>query len=372
LPGAGIFGPLNSAAYLSWLAVTITPLLDWDPGATKLCMVAFVAQLWFAGLFLFRVMLERHCETGKFLRLNLVAQSIVSLIAVGASLDKMQAVLLVIVAAQTPAVRDKRFNIGMLAVANVVLFAIFLSLLPLAKAAQAEIAYLAFQLFAAMVADYAYRAHEAREIALRANTELLSTRRLLQESTRVEERLRLSRELHDVMGHKLTALKLQLALQSRGVAPTQEVMQRCSTLTDELLTDVRGVVDSLRDSDGIDLHEALRALDPKLPTPKVTFDLDSNVRVPDIQQAEAMLRCAQEGLTNALRHSGAAEVRLALTDSEEGVVLSVEDDGGYTPAIRHGNGLRGLQERLQKLGGRLRLEARAPRGLTLLAILPHA
>ena len=122
---------------------------------------------------------------------------------------------------------------------------------------------------------------------------------------------------------------LQLALQARGAAasPDSSALKHCARITDELLVDVRGVVSRLRESDGIDLHQALRALDPGLPTPRVVFDLDSEVRVPDIPQAEAMLRCAQEGLTNALRHSGAHEIRVVLTDSPEGLTLTVEDDG---------------------------------------------
>jgi signal transduction histidine kinase len=199
---------------------------------------------------------------------------------------------------------------------------------------------------------------------------LLATRRLLEESARTEERLRLSRELHDIMGHKLTALKLQLGLQSRGAAAQDSPLNHCVRITDELLVDVRGVVSSLRESDGIDLHQALRALDPGLPSPRVIFDLDSAVRVPDIRQAEAMLRCAQEGLTNALRHSGATEIRVILAESGEALSLTVEDNGNGS-VVEPGNGLIGLQERLQQLGGQLRIDIREPRGLALVATLPH-
>jgi signal transduction histidine kinase len=173
------------------------------------------------------------------------------------------------------------------------------------------------------------------------------------------------------MGHKLTALKLQLALQSRGsAAPQDSPLHHCVRITDELLVDVRGVVSSLRESDGIDLHQALRALDPGLPSPRVIFDLDSAVRVPDIRQAEAMLRCAQEGLTNALRHSGASEIRVILAESGDELSLTVEDDGNGS-AVEPGNGLIGLKERLQQLGGQLRIDIREPRGLALVASLPH-
>jgi signal transduction histidine kinase len=372
-PGASVLGPLNPPAYLTWLAVSVSPLLDWSgPDAlTVRVAIGLAGQLGFAVLFVTRAAWEGRACPPHRLRLLIAAQAAASLLAVWGLQDKMQAVLLVLVAAQLPAAAAPRWSAMVLAIANGVLLLLFAQFYPFLKALQLEIAYLAFQLFAALVTAYAYRAVEARAATLRINGELLATRRLLEESARTEERLRLSRELHDIMGHKLTALKLQLALQSRGTAaPENSPLQHCVRITDELLVDVRGVVSSLRESDGIDLHQALRALDPGLPSPRVIFDLDSAVRVPDIRQAEAMLRCAQEGLTNALRHSGATEIRVILAESGEALSLTVEDDGNGS-VVEPGNGLIGLKERLQQLGGQLRIDIREPRGLALVASLPH-
>jgi len=372
-PGASVLGPLNPPAYLTWLAVSLSPLLDWggSDALTARVAVGLLGQFGFAVLFLLRAIGEGRASAPHKLRPFMAAQALASLLAVWGLQDKMQAVLLVLVAAQMPAAAAPRWSAAVLGMANVVLLALFTQFYPPVKALQMEIAYLAFQLFAALVTAYAYQAFEARAAMMRINGELMATRQLLGESARTEERLRLSRELHDVMGHKLTALKLQLALQTReNAAPQDSHLHHCVRITDELLVDVRGVVSSLRDSDGIDLHQALRALDPGLPIPRVIFDLDSEVRVPDIRQAEAMLRCAQEGLTNALRHSGATEVRVILTESAEALTLTVEDDGNAS-AIEPGNGLIGLKERLQQLGGQLKIDIRAPRGLALVAVLPH-
>jgi signal transduction histidine kinase len=372
-PGSGLLGPLNPPGYLTWLAVTLSPLLDWADtvAISPRLLVGLAGQLVFAPLFVARALLEERHAASPSLRWLLIGQAAAALAATWGFQDKMQGVLLVIVAAQLPAARSMRWSTVALSVANMLLLGILLELFPALKAIQIAIAYLAFQLFGALIAAYAYRAHAAREAALHINAELMATRRLLEEGTRIEERLRLSRELHDVIGHKLTALKLQMALQARGVTPTDAVLQLCTRLTDELLLDVRGVVSSLRESDGIDLHQALRALDPELPVPKVIFDLDSRVRVPDIRQAEAMLRSAQEGLTNALRHSGADEIRVVLTESSDGRVLSIEDDGSGKTPLQFGNGLRGLQERLVGVGGNLRIEPRARHGLRLSVTLPH-
>ncbi|MGH8455864.1 MAG: ATP-binding protein, partial [Stenotrophobium sp.] len=93
----------------------------------------------------------------------------------------------------------------------------------------------------------------------------------------------------------------------------------------------------------------------------------------DMRRAEALLRCAQEGLTNALRHADAATVRVSLRQEAAGVVLTVEDDGrGRVAQVRAGNGLRGIRERLEEAGGHLELRDRAPSGLVLRTILPAA
>jgi signal transduction histidine kinase len=375
-PGAGLLAPLNPPAYCAWSALVLGPLLAPEHGSTLSmgALVGLAAQLAFAGLFLARASLEKLAPTSKWLGMSIAAQAAAAILAAWMLHDKMQGVLLVLVAAQLPAAGPARWKSAVMVSANVLLLAILMDLFTFPKAIELEIAYVAFQLFASIVAAYAYRAHEAREVAVRANAELLATRRLLEEGTRMEERLRLSRDLHDVIGHKLTALKLQLALKTRGTSPDVDPqIHQCARNTEELLADVRGVVSSLRESDGIDLHQALRALDPKLPWPQITFELDPSVRVPDMRQAEAMLRCAQEGLTNALRHASASEVRIVLKSSTDGLTLLVEDDGAnLVQQIERGNGLRGLEERLEQLGGRLRAEPRMPRGFALRAILPEA
>lgn len=374
-PGAGIFSPLNLPTYLTWLAVSLGPQpnLSEQGLLSPHGVVGLLGQFAFLGAFVLRAWWEEHGRASSWLRGAIIVQAVAALASTWGFEDKMQAVLLVLVAAQLPMAAGARWSGLTLTLSNAVLLGLLLQLAPLTRAIQVEISYIAFQLFAALVTAYAYRAHEAREETLRINAELLATRKLLEEGTRTEERLRLSRDLHDVMGHKLTALKLQLSLQSRRAdGPRPELLQ-CLRLVDDLLIDARGVVNSLRESEGVDLHRALRALDPGLPQPRVLFDLDITVRVPDIRQAEAMLRCAQEGLTNALRHSAATEVRIILANGPDGLALAVEDNGaGRASGVKPGNGLRGLQERLQELGGRLRLEGREPHGLVLRAVLPHA
>ena len=207
--------------------------------------------------------------------------------------------------------------------------------------------------------------------------ELISTRALLSESARAQERLSLSRDLHDVCGHKLTALKL--TLRGRGDAGALEASERalCQTLTDELLSDIRAVVATLREHEGIDLAQALKQLGNGWKRPAVRVAINPNTRVPNLEYAVALLRVAQEGLTNAARHSDATEVKIALTHldataqtSDGGaLVLSVSDNGSGAPKLIRGNGLNGMAERLAALGGSLQISQMTP-GLRLAAHLP--
>lgn len=228
-----------------------------------------------------------------------------------------------------------------------------------------------FQLFAVMVMTYARRSERMAEDLKSVNARLLATRSLLGETARDQERLRLSRELHDVAGHKVTALKLNLrALSRRLDEDAAREVDKATALADELLQDLRSVVRHLRKTEGIDLAESLRELARPFPRPRLELRLDERARVPRADQAEAMLRVVQEGLTNAARHGPAEVLRVRLDRESERLVLTVEDDGRLSGEIRPGHGLTGMRERLAELGGSLEISRSTLGGLKLTASLP--
>jgi signal transduction histidine kinase len=375
-PGAGLLGPLNATAYVAWLAAassllghTGTPTIpsaEWTAGFAAL--VVFVIAL---GT---RAILEERAASDAALSGLVVLQAAVAPVSLWLLRDHLQAILLVLVAAQLAALRDRRLAILMLTLANGALFAWLYQSVSAPKATQLGLAYIAFELFAAFVARAAYAAQESRRGVLRVNRELQAARALVAEGARAQERLRLSRELHDIAGHKLTALKLQLSLELRTQTPAaSSTLPQCLTLADELLSDIRMVVSALRQEDTIDLRAALLALNPAVPSVAVTFNVEPDAVVSDIAKAEALLRCAQEGLTNALRHGGATEILVTLSRQDEELVLSVEDNGAglQSPAPPAGNGLRGLRERLEEFQGVVSLDRRMPRGCVLRVVLPE-
>lgn len=230
---------------------------------------------------------------------------------------------------------------------------------------------LGFQALAGMCVHYALTAEHSRDQLALVNADLLATRALLADSARDAERLRMARELHDVAGHKLTAMNLNLRVLSTDPAfagrQELELMQRLSS---ELLSDIRNVVQALRDSRGLDLETALRALAAPLPRPRLELYLDPHLQITDAAQAETVLRLVQEALTNAARHANAGALKVNLRCAADTLELHIEDDGKLGGALREGNGLAGMRERVATAGGQLRLSQTAQGGLRIDASLP--
>ncbi|PPJ40948.1 MULTISPECIES: sensor histidine kinase [unclassified Pseudoxanthomonas] len=228
-----------------------------------------------------------------------------------------------------------------------------------------------FQALAGLCVFYARRSEESRDALARVNADLLATRALLADSARDAERLRVARELHDVAGHKLTAMKINLrALASDPALAGREEVRIAQQLSTELLDDIRSVVQAMRDARGLDLQTAIRALAAPLPRPALDLRIGEGVQIADPAVAESLLRIVQECLTNAARHANADTLTVSLQKEDAGMHLHIEDDGRLKGRVREGNGLSGIRERVAALGGDLRLGSSATGGLRVDVRLP--
>ncbi len=369
---AELLKPLPLASYAAWLAVYATNtgwlgLQDADHG------LAGQILLW---LFLAAWLLALSIETRLQDRLGLLVTLALALSALGFLLlgpTGTGPILLVLLATQLAMQFHGRGLLIALVCVNVALLVIMRVAWehPWNWVLLSVASYAAFQVFAALSMHYAIRAEEMADRLREVNAHLIATRSLLDEAARDQERLRLSRELHDVAGHKLTALKLNLRNLARqpGVQNSSE-LNMASSLASELLDDLRAVVRQLRDHDGIDLANGIRKLTEPLPNPEVTLRLDDSLRIPRAEQAETLLRVVQEGLTNAARHGRARHAWVDFGRDGENFRLQLEDDGRLTWPVKPGNGLTGMQERLELLGGSLHLGQSSHGGLRLTARLP--
>lgn len=370
--GEGLFSPLSWAAYVTWAAITVDAL-DFEVlrGGVAREWLGALALLAYIGLFATRAVLDRRFPSGAWPTTLVILQALAALTAALFLKSGIVGILLVIVAAQLVAIVSLARTIALLAVFNTALVWIWSQSVGLPDAVLALFPILGFQAFAALTGLYAVRAERAREALMLAHGELLATRELLSESTRSEERLRLSRELHDVAGHKLTALKLNLSRLARDPALGAREEVRVSTLlATELLEDIRAVVSELRRHDGVDLSAALKALAQSIPGVRIDIEVDADSRLAAIGHAETLLRCAQEALTNALRHGSPTRILVHCQRSDAAIELMVVDNGSHGTNIRFGNGLNGMRERLEGVGGALAVSAVPTGGVRLIASLP--
>ena len=246
--------------------------------------------------------------------------------------------------------------------------------MPLFEALMQSLLYAGFSLFIYVTSLVARQQAQARDEQRRLNAELRATRALLAESARVNERTRISRELHDLVGHHLTALSLNLEVASHLTeGRAQEHVRQAHTLARLLLTDVREAVSQLRDaSGGIDLAAALRPLADHVPALDIELDVQSPLAVDDPERAHVMLRCTQEIITNAVRHAQARRLRIRVWRQADALMLEASDDGQGAEALVPGNGLRGMRERIVQCGGSLDIQTRPGAGFRLQLSLPLA
>ncbi|HET6807258.1 MAG TPA: sensor histidine kinase [Frateuria sp.] len=227
----------------------------------------------------------------------------------------------------------------------------------------------ALAFFTSMVAS---QQTEAREAQRRLNSELRATRALLAESTRIAESMRIARELHDLIGHHLTALSLNLEVASHLANDSAgEHVRKAQATARHLLSDVREAVSELRQDDAIDLTQALRSLIEGVPGLSVHVDMPPRFSVEDPRRAQVLLRCAQEIITNCARHAGARHLWLTFAYADANQLgLHARDDGRGAAHFKPGNGLSGMRERLAEFGGSVAVDTAVSEGFALTVRLP--
>lgn len=214
-----------------------------------------------------------------------------------------------------------------------------------------------FHLFAVLTARNAHDAEAARLEAEALNRELVATQHLLSEASRHNERTRIARDLHDLLGHHLTALSLNLQVAERlSDGEAQDKVGQCRALARLLLADVREAVSTLREENDLDVAQSLRLLVANVPGLDIELEVDDELEIDDVEVAETLLRCVQEAITNTLRHSGADRCWIRLWAADGNLNLEVRDDGSVRAPLAEGNGLTGMRERLAAISGSLRLE----------------
>jgi two-component system sensor histidine kinase DesK len=207
----------------------------------------------------------------------------------------------------------------------------------------------------------------------RANLELRATRDELARLAVAEERLRIARDLHDLLGHSLSLIALKTELARRVVDREPEraaqELDDIQSVSRTALAEVRQAVQGYRQ---LALAEALEGARAALAAAGIDCELaDANVALP--ADVDAVLAWAvREGTTNVIRHSGALHCAIRVRADERRAALEIEDDGSAAPSAGRGSGLNGLRERVQRLRGELEAGALPGGGFRLRLTVPLA
>ena len=191
-----------------------------------------------------------------------------------------------------------------------------------------------------------------------------------------DERRRIERDLHDGAQQRLVALALQLRSAQRQLGGRADpeldslldaTVAGLQEAVDELRELARGVHPAILTEDG--LAAALESLASRTPLP-VSLDVDEERLPPQVEATAYFVAC--EALTNAVKHAGASKVEVTARRRNGLLVVEVEDDGVGGADVEGGSGLRGLADRVEALGGRLRIESPAGRGTRVVGEIPCA
>jgi two-component system sensor histidine kinase UhpB len=193
-----------------------------------------------------------------------------------------------------------------------------------------------------------------------------------------EERRRLARDLHDEVNQALTAILLRLEALSHGAAPdTGDELLELKKLVNQAMAELLHLARQLRPT-ALDDHGLVPAIESQLRRFSAQTGVQAELRTEgdpdalDSDQEIVVYRVAQEALSNVAQHASARRVELGLSADNDGVELTIRDDGrGFDPGADYDTlGLSGMSERARLLGGRLDVQSHPGGGTALTLQVP--
>ncbi|MCB9422993.1 MAG: sensor histidine kinase [Ardenticatenaceae bacterium] len=248
-------------------------------------------------------------------------------------------------------------------------------------------------IFMQVMARAIYRDEANSRELERLLTDLEATNRRLQayaaqvaELAATEERNRLARDIHDSLGHYLTAVNIQLekalAFRSRSPEEAEQAIRDAKQAASEALQDVRRSVGALRnEADRFSLKQSLQELIKGMGNGRIHIDLHFEGHETGYTRLSlmALYRAAQEGLTNIQKHAQATQVVVEVKLGRDQASLCLHDDGqGFDTAMieewmaapNQTFGLQGIRERLELVRGEMKLTSNAEEGTRLFVTVP--
>jgi signal transduction histidine kinase len=233
-------------------------------------------------------------------------------------------------------------------------------------------------LVVSMFAQYNKQEKEKKDLLYK---ELLDAHKTLKNYTEevhrlsvVEERNRIARDLHDNLGHNMTALIMQLQMADHFLKTdspkSQEHLVNSIKTAKDSLGNIREVVETLRGAKtSLSLDKALRILaDEFSEKTGIEIELKLEGKITNNQEASnAMYHILQEGMTNAVRHGNATKIWVEIDCSDNSISFSIKDNGKGSDIINEGYGMKGIKERVKAFNGNV--EFKSQNGFTITGII---
>ncbi|HEY9708815.1 MAG TPA: sensor histidine kinase, partial [Oculatellaceae cyanobacterium] len=223
---------------------------------------------------------------------------------------------------------------------------------------------------------------QSREKLMVANEQLRQYALRIENQATLQERNRIAREIHDSLGHSLTALNLQLEtalkLGQSNPVEAQAFLERSKQLGSKALSDVRHSVSALRTDplQGRPIENAIASLAEEFHrstgiSPSCSMSLGRSLPA---EVNTAVYRITQEALTNISKYAGATEVKIQLKATLTNLRLSIEDNGrGFSlDQTTTGFGLQSMRDRTLALGGQFKIDSAPSSGCRITADIPLA
>ncbi len=266
------------------------------------------------------------------------------------------------------------FQIRMLFMVWVIVNCIFISVLvwikPGIQHTLSGISFIGFQLFSIATTSAMINAEQKREELEKTHNKLRSAQAMLSEVTKNEERLRIARDMHDSIGHRLTALSL--ALEHARHKPPSDTTEFYAKLKEDVsltLNELRTIVSETRRQSVTSISHILQLLASEMPD--ITLECEEDIALTHTTLAQQIIYCLQEGMSNAIRHGHANHFNVTYRKTPQHCIV-LKDNGQCLSEISVGNGLKGMQERLSPFGGQAVLSAEKDgTTLSLSFQLPH-
>lgn len=270
-------------------------------------------------------------------------------------------------------------SIGLIWVASVFPILILASL---SSALSTGMAYLSAIVFVAVFTNSTMREQTMRIALSDANKRLREYANRIEQNAILEERNRLAREIHDGLGHYLTAVNIQLKAAQAIVAQDPDeaarAVNKAQVLTEEALADVRRSVSALRTDQPVSqkASQVVRILADSASNDELAVTCTINGDEPDLPPhvVFTLYRIVQEALTNVQKHANATQASIELNYQPDRLTLTVADNGAGMdlsdqPAGEH-FGLVGLRERVRLMGGDTSIQTAPGQGVTLRVEIP--